>query len=99
MSKTVYVDTECICHTQNPDGVYEAVEMDYFDDKCDNFIIGHRCVPSGKVWKRSDGVIFRGKMITVVPGQNYDVLAAYQAQYETMLAEMDAAYAEGVSEA
>lgn len=93
----VYTDTDFKCHTTNHDGTYTAVETDYFDGKCDAYIEGYRYIPAGESWTRSDGVVFHGEMIA--PWKGYNTLAAAQAQYETMLAEMDAAYQEGVSEA
>lgn len=93
----IYIDSDFKCHTTNPSGEYIPTETDDFDGKCDAYIEGYRYVPEGQTWTREDGVVFHGEMIA--PFKPYDELAAAQAQYETMLAEMDAAYQEGVSEA
>jgi hypothetical protein len=94
--KTIYLDTEFKCHINN-DGTMTAVETDFFDGKCDAFIKGYRFVPSGESWTRSDGVVFRGKMIS--PWKPYDELDNAQrvyerqllADYESALAEIEAA--------
>ena len=88
--KTIYIDSDFKCHISN-DGTMTAVETDYFDGKCDEFIEGYRFVPEGAVWKRSDGAVFHGEMIA--PHKEYRILEAYQA----MLEEMDEAYREGVN--
>lgn len=96
--KTIYIDLEEFkCHATNPDGTYTAVETDIFGGKCDAYIEGYRFVPDGKTWVREDGTVFKGEMIA--PWKPYSELAAYQLQYETMLAEAEAAYQEGVNEA
>ncbi len=94
--RTIYIDSEFKCHISN-DGTMTAVETDIFDGKCAAFIEGIRFVPDGESWTREDGVVFTGEM--VAPWMDYNILAAYQLQYETMLAEAEAAYQEGVNEA
>ena len=92
---TIYIDSDFNCHTSNPDGTYTEVETDFFDGKCDTFIEGYRYIPVGKSWLRSDGVVFTGEMIS--PFRDYSKLAAAQAQYEADMAELTAAYREGVN--
>lgn len=89
-----YVDSECKCHTTNPDGTFVEVENAFFDGKCTTFIEGYRYIPAEESWTREDGVVFHGEM--VAPWKPYSELAAAQAQYETDLAEAAAAYQEGV---
>jgi len=91
--KTIYIDNDFKCHTSN-DGTFTPVETAFFDGKCDAFIEGYRFVPSGSEWVRSDGVVFKGEMVS--PWKPYSELAAAQAQYELMMAEAAAAYREGV---
>lgn len=93
----VYIDNDYKCHPTNLGGTYTAVETDFFDGKCDALIEGYRFIPAGESWTRSDGKVFKGEMIA--PWKPYSELAAYQLQYETMLAEAEAAYQEGVNEA
>jgi hypothetical protein len=95
--RTIYIEPisyKC-CPTQNEDGVLIPYVTNNFDGKCDAYIEGFRFVPAGESWTRSDGVVFHGEMIA--PWQPYEILAAAQAQYEATLAEMDAAYREGVN--
>lgn len=80
----IYIDTDCRCHTSD-DGTMREFEVPFFDSKCTAFIEGYRYVPFGETWTRSDGVEFTGEM--VAPWKDYNILAAYQQQYEEMLAE------------
>ena len=68
----IYIDFEYHCHVTNPDGIFQEVETDFFDDKCVDFIEGYRFVPFGESWTRSDGEIFEGEMIT--PWKDYSEL-------------------------
>ena len=90
----VYVDNDCKCHLIN-DGTMTEVETDFFDDKCEAFIKGFRCIPEGKTWTREDGMVFGEGMIS--PWEDSKLLSAYQYQYETMQAELNEAYQKGVN--
>lgn len=101
----IYIDNDCKCFASPAEGLTE-VETPFFDGKCAAFIEGYRFIPAEVTWTRSDGVEFVGEMIT--PWKDIAVLAAYQEQYEAMnaetsdssgdlLAELDAAYTEGVN--
>ena len=92
--RRIYVDSDCKCHVSD-DGTMTAVETDYFDGKCDAYIMGYRFVPMGKSWTRADGVVFHGEMIA--PWKPYNELAAAQAQFERDMEELQAAYQEGVN--
>lgn len=105
--KTIYIDHEFKCHLTDT-GSLQAVETDVFDGKCDKYIEGYRFVPEGQTWAREDGVQFTGPMVS--PHKDYDILAAYQEQYQedetaveqaqvlqSQMAELDAAYREGVN--
>lgn len=81
----IFVDSDYKCHLTN-DGTMTAVEADFFNGKCSSFVEGYRFIPSGEVWTRSDGVQFEGEMIS--PWKDYNILAAYQEQYEAMLEEL-----------
>lgn len=80
--RTIYIDSEFKCHVTN-DGTMTAVETDLFSGKCDRFIEGYRFIPAGRSWSRQDGVVFQGEMIS--PWKDYNILAAYQEQYESMV--------------
>lgn len=92
--KTIYIDSDFKCHLSD-DGTMTTIETSFFDGKCNAFIEGYRFIPSGESWTRSDGVTFTGEM--VAPWKDYSTMAAYQQQYETMQAELAAAYQEGVN--
>ena len=105
--KTIYLDSEFTCHATDT-GSLQAVETEVFDGKCDKYIEGYRFVPDGQTWTRNDGVQFTGPMVS--PYKNYDILAAYQEQYQedgeavdqaqvlqSQMAELDVAYREGVN--
>lgn len=82
--RLVYIDHEFRCHTIN-DGAMKAVETDYFDGKCQEFIEGYRFVPAGESWTREDGAVFEGNMFA--PWKDYEELDAAQREYERELAQ------------
>ena len=89
----IYIDSEYLCHTTNPDGIFREVKTNFFNGKCQTFIEGYRFVPSGESWTRSDGVVFRGEMIA--PWKPYVELDSAQREYERqLLAEYESALAE-----
>ena len=81
--KVIYIDSEFKCHTTNPDGTFQEVETDFFDGKCTAFIEGYRYIPSGEIWTRPDGFVFRGEMIS--PWKDFAELDAAQREYEQQL--------------
>lgn len=76
----IYIDSECKCHTTNPDGSFRKVETNFFDGKCDAFVEGYRFIPAGESWTRSDGVVFTGEMIA--PWKDWHELDNAQRVYE-----------------
>jgi hypothetical protein len=79
----IYTDSQCRCHTTNPEGSFREFEVPFFDGKCDAFIEGYHFVPSGESWTRSDGVVFQGEMIA--PWKDYSELDSAQRKYERQL--------------
>lgn len=79
----IYIDNEYICHTTNPDGTFREVEIDFFNGKCEAFIMGYRFVPAGESWTREDGTVFYGEMIA--PWKDYAELDETQREYEKAL--------------
>lgn len=75
MSRIIYVDSENHCHPYD-DGTMTAVETDFFDGKCDAFIEGYTY--------EVDDV-----GITIYPHMPYNILKAYQIQYEADQSEME----------
>ena len=89
--KTIYIDSDFKCHVTD-DGTMTAVETDFFDGKCTEYIEGYRFVPSGSTWTREDGAVFEGEMIA--PWKPWDELDAAQREYEKAeAADMKAALA------
>ena len=89
----IYIDSEFKCHTTNPDGAFREVEADFFDGKCDIFIEGHRFIPKGESWKRSDGAVFTGEMVS--PWKDNVELDTAQHEYEQrQIAEYESALSE-----
>ncbi len=76
---TIYIDSEYKCHVSPGEGL-TAIETDFFDGKCRQYIEGYRFVPTGQVWTREDGQVFEGEM--VAPWREYELLAEFQAIYE-----------------
>lgn len=78
----IYIDNDYKCHLSN-DGYMTAVEVDFFEGKCDSFIEGYRFIPAGESWTREDGIVFHGEMIA--PWRDYSELDAIQYDYERSL--------------
>ena len=92
----IYIDADYKCHISD-DGTMTAVETDFFDGKCSQYIEGYRYVPAGQTWVRADRTAFPGEMIT--PWKPWEELddaqRAYERQqladYEQALSEIEAA--------
>ena len=72
---TIYIDNDYKCHTSQGEGL-TAVETDFFDGKCRQFIEGYRFVPLEQSWTREDGQVFHGEM--VAPWRDYSILSEFQ---------------------
>lgn len=81
----IYIDKDFKCYLTN-DGTMTSIETDAFDGKCQKYIEGFRFVPVGETWTRDDGTQFHGEMIS--PHTDYEILAAYQGQYEENSADL-----------
>lgn len=93
---TIYIDSDYKCYTSEADG-RRAVETNFFDGKCPEWIESFRFVPSGETWMREDGEVFKGEMVTPWKdlSEAYVAQTAYlerqNAQYEVALTEIEAA--------
>ena len=78
---TYYLDDDFMLHVEN-DGTMTAWvdEAGFFNGKGKTFVEGYRVVPEGMSWKRSDGRVFKGLMIT--PAKNHMELMMAQLQEE-----------------
>ena len=92
---TIYIDNDYKCHVSEAEG-RRAVETDFFDGKCDEWIEIYRLVPAGETWVREDGEVFTNMIAPWKDlGEAYAAQAAYVAaqntQYEAALTEIEAA--------
>lgn len=93
---TIYIDSDYKCYVSDAEG-RRAVETDFFDGKCPEWIESYRFVPEGDTWTREDGEEFRGEMTAPWKdfGNAYAAQAAYvtaqNAQYEATLSEIEVA--------
>lgn len=81
----IYIDNDFKCRLTG-DGTMRKIETDAFEGKCAAYIESCRFVPYGAIWVRADGMAFEGEMI--VPCVDSAIRDAYQAQYESMLPEI-----------
>ena len=93
---TIYIDSDYKCYVSDAEG-RRAVETDFFDGKCAEWIESFRFVPEGETWTRGDGEVFKGEMVT--PWKDLSEAYAAQtahlerqnAQYEAALSEIEVA--------
>lgn len=93
---TIYIDSDYKCHVSTAEG-RRAVETNFFDGKCPEWIESYRFVPDGDTWTRGDGEEFLGEMVTPWKdlSEAYVAQTAYlerqNAQYEAALSEIEVA--------
>ena len=54
---TIYIDSDYKCYASVADG-RRAVETNFFDGKCSEWIESYRFVPAGETWTREDGKLY-----------------------------------------
>lgn len=92
----IYIDGDFKCHVSAAEG-RRAIEADFFDGKCNEWIECYRFVPEGETWMRGDGEVFKGEMVTPWKdlSEAYTAQTAYlergAVQYEAALSEIEAA--------
>ena len=93
---TIYIDSDYKCYVSAAEG-RRAVETDFFDGKCPEWIESYRFVPDGETWTREDGEVFKDEMVTPWKdlSEAYTAQTAYlerqNAQYEAALSEIEVA--------
>ena len=93
---TIYIDDDYKCYVSDVEG-RRAVETDFFDGKCPEWIESYRFVPEGETWTREDGEVFKDEMVTPWKdlSEAYTAQTAYlerqNAQYEAALSEIEVA--------
>lgn len=75
----VFIDSDFKCHFFESTG-FRKVETSIFDGKCKSYIEGHRYIPPGEMWTRSDGQEFTGE--AAFPWRDTAILDAAQQKYE-----------------
>ena len=83
---TIYIDNDYKCHVTD-DGTRRAVETDFFDGRCAEYVEGYRFVPDGETWTRADGKTFTGEMIA--PWRDYSQLATIQSAVDRTQSQAD----------
>ena len=93
---TIYIDDDYKCYVSAADG-RRAIETEFFNGKCDEWIESYRFIPAGERWVKPNGVMFRGEMVTPWKdlGEAYIAqeahVSAQNRQYEAALTEIEAA--------
>ena len=93
---TIYIDSDYKCYVSDTER-RRAVETNFFDGKCPEWIESFRFVPEGETWTREDGEVFKGEMVTPWKdlSEAYAAQTAYlerqNAQYEAALSEIEVA--------
>ena len=78
----VYIDSKYKAHVSGDDTM-RAVEVPFFDGKCQEFIEGFRYIPDDEVWIDDDGLRFEGPMYSA--WKDYEELSQAQIEYERQL--------------
>ena len=92
----IYIDSDYKCYVFAAEG-RRAIETTEFDGKCEEWIESYRFVPEGETWRREDGEVFNGEMVTPWKdlSEAYTAQIAYlerqNAQYEAALSEIEVA--------
>lgn len=86
---TIYIDDDYKCYVSAADG-RRAIEPEFFDGKCPEWIESFRFVPAGETWTREDGEIFTNmvapwKDLSAAYTAQADYLAQQNRQYEAAL--------------
>lgn len=92
---TIFIDSDYKCHLAD-DGTMRKFEIDFFDDKCPEFVEGYRFIPYGETWKRDDGSEYHGELI--IPWRSFTELAEIQNAVERNDAVRDAELAALIEE-
>lgn len=74
--KTIYLDSNYMCHISN-NGTMQEVQTDIFDSMCEKAIECYRFIPEGQVWKKTETITLHGPFIQAVTESSL-----IQQQYE-----------------
>lgn len=92
---TIYIDNDYKCYVSAADG-RRAVETDFFNGKCAEWIESFRFVPAGETWTREDGEVFTNmtapwKDLSEAYAAQEAYVSAQNRQYEAALTAIEAA--------
>lgn len=92
---TIYIDSDYKCYVSAAEG-RRAVETDFFDGKCDEWIESFRFVPAGETWVKPNGEMFTNmvspwKDLSEAYAAQTAYVAAQNAQYEAALTAIESA--------
>ena len=76
----IWLDNDYKCYITD-NGTMRAIDTEYFDGFCQEYIEGHRFVPEGETWVTADGDAFGGEMVAA--WKPFIELEKAQAEYET----------------
>ena len=83
-----YLDSDYRVHTEPGEALVSWEDANgIFDGKCKAYVEGFRVVPEGECWKRGDGTVFKGLMVS--PVADIGVLQTAQTDYEKVQAEVE----------
>lgn len=78
---TIYIDSDYKCYVSAADG-RRAIETEFFNGKCAEWIESYRFVPAGETWTREDGEVFTNM---TAPWKDLSEAYTAQADYATRL--------------
>lgn len=86
---TIYIDDDYKCYVSAVDG-RRAIETEFFNGKCAEWIESFRFIPAGETWTREDGEVFTNmvapwKDLSAAYTAQADYLAQQNRQYEAAL--------------
>ena len=93
---TIYIDSDHKCYVSAAEG-RRAVETNFFNGKCPEWIESYRFIPADETWTREDGEVFNGEMTAPWKdlSEAYTAQTVYlerqNAQYEAALSEIEVA--------
>lgn len=75
----VYLDSDYKC-LLNPTAGERSIDTEFFDGKCEEFVMGYRFIPAGEFWTAPNGSVIYGE--TAFPWRPYSELEKAQNRYE-----------------
>ena len=83
--KTIYIDSEYMCHLENADGRIQ-VQTDVLDEVVDGAIPYYRYIPDGAEWINDKGRVFHGLFVQATDSKMIDQITMRSAIKNVRLA-------------